>query len=177
MPTCIQMIMYRHNIPLVPAEEIGYHLGLTVPPEDGHLFNRVRVADKPPVASGYGTDISSPDYEPNKAFRALNIPLRFSKKLATEIANEEALLSLLLDVETNDGDALLCFNHGVIRGQYEPHSGHVVVFDKIVNGQVRVVDASPRQPKWRSIELSVLFDAIQQHGDANSGGIWYFNRE
>ncbi len=31
VPTSIQMVMYRHNIPLVPAEELGYHLGLTVP--------------------------------------------------------------------------------------------------------------------------------------------------
>lgn len=176
VPTSIQMIMYRNNLALVPAEEIGYHLGLTVPPEDEYLFYKVRVADEPPVASGYGTNISAPEYEPNKAFQALGIPLSFSQKLATDITTQDELLALLKDIETNDGDALICFNHGVVRGQYEPNSGHVVVFDRIINDQVRIVDASPRQPKWRFIALDVLFDAIQQHGDANSGGVWYFKQ-
>jgi hypothetical protein len=176
VPTSIQMIMYRNNIPLVPAEEIGYHLGLTVPPGDEHLFYKVRIAEKPPVTSGYGTNISAPEYEPNKAFQALSVPLKFSEKLATNISSEEELLELLEEVEANDSDALLCFNHGVIRGQYERNSGHVVVFDRIINGQVRIVDASPHHPKWRFIELSILFDAIQQHGDENSGGIWYFKQ-
>lgn len=57
----------------------------------------------------------------------------------------------------------------------QPNAG-VVVFDKIVDGQVRIVDASPRSPKWRLIKPSLLFDAIQQHGDENAGGIWCFAR-
>lgn len=30
VPTCFQVVMLRHNIPLVPAEVIGYHMGLIV---------------------------------------------------------------------------------------------------------------------------------------------------
>lgn len=176
VPTSIQMIMYRNNLPLVPAEELGYHLGLTVPPEDERLFYRVRVSDTPPATSGYGTQISLPEYEPNKAFRELAIPLSFSEKLASQIADENELLKLLQEIEDSNGDALLCFNHGVVRDKYEANSGHVVVFDKLVDGKVQIVDASPRNPKWRLVELSLVFDAIKQHGDENSGGIWYFRR-
>jgi hypothetical protein len=57
VPTSIQMIIYRNNLPLVPVEEIGYHLGLTAPPEDEHLFHKVRVAEEPHISSGYGTNI------------------------------------------------------------------------------------------------------------------------
>ena len=171
------MIMYRNGIPLIPSEELGYHLGLTVTPEDKHLFYNVRVADKPPSTAGYGTQIFKPEYEPNKVFQKLGIPLKFSKKLAADIKDEEDLLSELRNIEKNNEDALLCFNHGVVRGKYEPNSGHVAVFDKIIGGKVRLVDASPHQPKWRLVEPSILLDAIKRHGNENSGGIWYFVHE
>lgn len=174
VPTSIQMIMYRNSIPLVPAEEIGYHLGLTVTLEDANYFYNVRSSATPPAESGFGTNISRPEYEPNTAFKRLGIPLSFQMRFASTIASEESLLDSLRKIEADNTDALLCFNHGVIRGQYEPNSGHVVVFDKIINGQVRVLDASPRQPKWRLLGASLLFDALQQHGDNNSGGIWNF---
>jgi len=176
VPTSIQMIMYRNGIPLVPAEEIGHHLGLTVTLEDADYFYSVRSAATPPTASGFGTDISRPEYEPNSAFERLGIPLSFQMQLASAIDSKESLLDSLRKVEADNKDALLCFNHGVIRGKYEPNSGHVVVFDKIINGQIRVVDASPRQPKWRLLGASLLFNAIQQHRDKNSGGIWNFTK-
>lgn len=171
VPTSIQMVMYRNDIPLVAAEELGYHLGLTVPPEDAHLFHNVRISETPPKA-GYGTRIDMPEYEPNRAFEKLGIPLRFSMQLASTIIDENDLRRLLQKIEADDADVLLCFNHGVVRGAYTPESGHVVVFDRIIDGKIRVIDASPIQPKWHLIELDVLFDAIRQHGDAHSGGIW-----
>lgn len=176
VPTSIQMIMYRNNIPLIPAEELGYHLGLTVAPEDGPLFYKARTSDTPPATSGYGTQISHPEYEPNKVFTKLDIPLSFKLKLAADIKDEADLLKELQEVEGANSDALLCYNHGVIRGQYEPNSGHVVVFDKVIDGKVRVVDASWKQPKWRLIEPGLLLEAIKRHGNDNSGGVWHFRK-
>jgi hypothetical protein len=174
VPTSIQMIMYRRGIPLIPAEELGYHLGLTVPPDEARLFHHVRTADAPPSAAGYGTQIYNPAYEPNRVFAELGIPLHFRMTLAGALETESDLLDELGAVASNDGDALLCFNHGVVRGGYEPNSGHVAVFDRIVEGGVRIVDASPVQPKWRVVAPAVLLDAIQRHGNENSGGIWHF---
>ncbi len=176
VPTSIQMIMYRNNIPLIPAEELGYHLGLTVATEEAPLFYNVRTADTPPAASGFGTQIFRPEYEPNNVFKKLGVPLSFDQKLASEIDNEAHLLKILHDVEEHNSDALLCYNHGVIRGEFQPNSGHVVVFDKIIDDKVRIVDASWKQPKWRLIELALLLDAIKQHGDGNSGGVWLFEK-
>jgi hypothetical protein len=174
VPTSVQMIMYRHDIPLLPSEELGYHLGLTVPPEEAKLFFNVRTSDQPPSAAGYGTQIYNPKYEPNKVFKKLGIPLNFNLKLAADIKDEVALMSELQSIEAKDSDALLCFNHGVIRGEYEPNSGHVVVFDRVADGKVRIVDASWKHPKWRLIEPALMLDAIKRHGNENSGGIWYF---
>lgn len=175
VPTSIQMIMYRNNIPLIPAEELGYHLGLTVTEEDAKYFYNVRSAATPPATSGFGTDISKLQYAPSKAFEKLGIPLSFSMQLASQIDSQKSLLDMLDLIEKDDADALLCFNHGVIKGKYEPNYGHVVVFDRIIDGQIRVVDASPQQPKWRLLGSGAVFDAIQQHGDNNSGGIWNFS--
>jgi hypothetical protein len=168
------MVMYRNGIPLIPAEELGHHLGLTVPPEDAPFFYKVHVSDMPPSTAGYGTQIMNPGYGPNEVFQKLGIPLEFSKKLAIEFNSEDDLLDELRNIEKNDTDALLCYNHGVIRGEYEPDSGHVVVFDRVIDGKVRIVDASPKHPKWRLIEPALLFDAIKRHGNSNSGGIWLF---
>lgn len=174
VPTSIQTIMYRNNIPLIPAEELGYHLGLTVPTDVADLFFKPRVSDTPPSTAGYGTQIDNPDYEPNKVFKKLGIPLAFELKLANELEDVNDLLDVLQQVESNDTDALLCFNHGVMRGEYKPNSGHVVVFDRIIDEKVRIVDASWKHPKWRLVEPSLLLDAIKCHGNENSGGIWHF---
>ena len=170
------MIMYRNGISLIPAEELGHHMGLTVHPEDKELFYDVRTAEEPPTEAGYGTQIFEPEYNPNKTFEHFDIPLEFKLHLADKIASEDELLDLLKDEEEKDGDALLCFNHGVIRGEFKPHTGHVVVFDRIVDGEVQVVDVSPNQPKWRTVKVNLLFEAIKCHAD-NSVGIWYFNKK
>lgn len=176
VPTSVQMIMYRNNIPLLPAEEIGYHLGLTVSPEVSHLFYSARTSPEPPADWGYGTQISKDEFDMNKAFAHLQIPLKYHSRLASDIADESELTDALRAVEEANGDALLCFNHGVIDGEYRSYSGHVVVFDRMIDGKVRIVDASPRHPKWREVEVPLLFDAIQSHGDDNSGGIWFFEK-
>ncbi len=169
------MIMYRNGIPLIPAEELGHHLGLTVDPDSEPLFYDVRVSETPPSGAGYGTQIYQPEYDPNKVFPQLGIPLEFTSRLVGEsIHSEDDLMRELREIEDQDEDALLCFNHGVIRGAYEPFTGHVVVFDRVLGSGVRVVDASWRQPKWRVIDSALLFDAVRQHGPENSGGVWRF---
>ena len=170
------MVMYKNNIPLIPAEEIGYHLGLTVPPDAANSFYKVRVSEEPPVNSGYGTQIQTPEYEPNQAFAKLNIPFKFSKKLSSSIKSVDEMMHELQRVNNVDGDVLLCFNPGILYfGEYRPFTGHVVVFDKVIDGKVHFVDPDAQQPKWRAVEPNVLFDAIHAHGDENSGGIWYLN--
>src|SRR5882724_1582645 len=93
-PTSIQMIMYRHRIPLIPAEELGYHLGLVVSPDEKALFYDVRTANDPPSAAGFGTQIYNPEYEPNKVFQKLGIPLEFTLRPAADIGSEAELVEV-----------------------------------------------------------------------------------
>src|SRR3990167_5885866 len=175
VPTCIQMVMYKNDIPLIPAEEIGYHLGLIVHPDKTGLYYKVRTAEVPPPA-GYGTQVYLPEYEPNIALRKLGIPLKFSKKLLLGIKTSEDLLNNLKAIEDKNGDALLCFNHGELIDNKSKNWGHVVVFDRVIDEQIRIIDPSPDKPKWRSVTAEKMFSAMRKHGEQKSAGIWLLEK-
>lgn len=169
--TCIQMVMYRHNIPLLPAEELGYHFGLVVKPSKSHLFYNMVTAPQPPKA-GYGTRIYLPEYEPNEIFRKLGIPFAFKLYSINKIDSPSSLLELLKLHESDDTDVMLCFNHGALDGSQGKDWGHVCVFDRVISGKVRMIDPSPDQPKWHLVSAEKLFNAMQKHGHERSAGLW-----
>jgi hypothetical protein len=173
VPTSVLMIMYKNDIPLIPAEELGYRLGLTVPPEVSDIFYKPRISETPPTDAGFGTQVLSSDYSFNKVFPELNIPLTAEIIFTDKIENEDIFMSILSRVEQDDTDALLCFDHGTLRVD-GTHNGHVVVFDRIIDGQIRIVDASPRHPKWRLIEPAKMLEAMRNHPMKGTGGIWKF---
>jgi hypothetical protein len=165
--------MYRHGIPLLPSEELGYHFGLVVPPEFKRLYYKPRVSKTQPP-SGYGTQVNYPRYGLNKAFAKLGIPLKFSPIWADKIKDAKDLVEKLSNIERNDGDALLLFNYSVAHKNPYKIGGHAVVFDRVVKGKIRVIDAWYENPKWQLVEPELLYKAIAKHGVENSGGIWEF---
>ena len=178
VPTSISMIMYRNNIPLIPTEELGYYLGLTIPPKDEKLYYKPRVSETPPSDSGiYGTQIQNPNYDLNKVFTELGIPLKFDPVLASKMKSEQDLFDILSYVEKNDTDAIICFNYSVAHELPYRDGGHAVVFDKIIDGKIRIVDPWYENPKWQLLEPELLYKAIRKHGDKHFGGIWQFRRQ
>ena len=113
MPTCIQMVMLRHGIPLLPAEEIGYHLGLVVHPDRANLFYNVRTSEEKPPA-GYGTRIYDPRFTPNKAFEQLGLPINLKIKPISMFKSPKEIEDYLKASELQNKDVLLCFNHGAL---------------------------------------------------------------
>lgn len=175
VPTAMLMIMHRNQIPLLPAEELGVYFGLTVPPEDENLFYNVKVSATPPSGAGYGTSIKNND--PNEVFAKLGIPLAVSFVLADKIFSTDDLIQKLLEIEKSDEDAIICLNDGVTFGEFKPFSGHAVIFDRIIDGKIRVVDPGTSRAKWRTLDAKIVFDAIQTHGVKHHGGIWKFIRK
>lgn len=167
------MIMYKNSIPLIPAEELGYHLGLTIPPEVKDLFYKPRVSERPPTDAGYGTQVLNKGFDFNTVFPKLDIPLKAEIIFSGDITSEEDLVDRLKVIEEENTDALLCFDHGVLRVD-GTHNGHVVVFDRMIDGQIRIVDASPKHPKWRLVRPDLMLKAIKEHPHKNKGGIWKF---
>lgn len=170
------MVLYRNSIPLRSAEEIGYHLGLVVRPEQSNLFSNVRTAvDMPPA--GYGIQIHLPEYDPNAAFARMGIPLSFSVEPIKGFSSAEELLESLRAHERNDHDVLVAFNLGaLIDDPRLSHAHHACVFDRIIGGRVRLVDPSFYAPKWRIFDAEQLFAAMQKHVSSDWGGIWLLTK-
>ncbi len=171
-PTCIQMIMYKNGIPLVPAEELGYHLGLVVPLSEARLFFNARTSAVTPPA-GYGTRIYMEEFTPNAAFQKLHIPLTLEVKKIREFNSSEEVFDFITDAEKEDKDILFCFNHGSLIDDPKRDWGHLVLFDRIIGGHYRIIDPSPGHPKWRLVTPEKMFAAMKKHGEKpTAAGLW-----
>jgi hypothetical protein len=170
------MVMYRHGIPLLSAEEIGYHLGLTVAPDRSKLFCNVRTTAEKPGA-GYGIQIHLPEYEPNAAFARMDIPLHFAVEPITDFSSANELLERLRACEKDDLDVLVAFNLGALLDDASlEEAHHACVFDRIIDGRVRLIDPSFYAPKWRTFEAEQLLAAMQKHVSSDWGGIWLLTK-
>jgi hypothetical protein len=144
-----------------------------VSPEHSKLFSNVRTAAKAPSSAGYGIQSHLPQYEPNTAFAHMNIPLHFAIEPIAEISSANELLERLRMHEENDIDVLVAFNLGaLIDDQSLDKAHHACVFDRIVDGRIRLVDPSFYAPKWRIFDAEQLFNAMKKHVSPEYGGIW-----
>lgn len=173
VPTCIQMVMLRHNIPLISAELLGYQMGLVVPSEARKYFWNARTAKRPPA--GYGTQVGKPHYGPNLVFRKLKIPLKMTWSLIDRFKTLESFKEYLGEVERRGQDVLLCYDWPSL---FDPKNterwGHVCVLDRVFieKNELRMIDPSPDCPKWQTVEIDKMYDAMKFHGKEKSGGFW-----
>ncbi len=167
--TCIQMVMARHNIPLVPAEEIAGRMGLLVPAGDLKYFWKASTGEKP--NSGWGTRVGKPQYTPNAVFKKFGIPLKMSWTLINKLKTYDQFLEYLKNI--GDRDVLICFDWGSLYGR-DHHGGHICVLDKVdlKKGEVRMIDPEPEASKWQTVKMASLYEAMKYHGHKNSGGFW-----
>ncbi len=154
----------------MPQELLGYHLGLIVPKDVEHLFWNVKTGKRPPV--GYGTGVQKDAEIVNKSFAKLGIPLRM-KLLHVSQFDEESFVKYLKTIEKLNKDVLACFDHGVLRGD-DKHGGHVCLIDRVDSKrkEVRLIDPSANQPKWRIVKIKRLLSAMQFQGFSKSSGFW-----
>ncbi len=167
-PASILMVMLRHNIPLLPQEVLGHHLGLIVEPKDKYLFWNVRTGKKP--GSGYGTQIKK--YSPNKVFKKFKIPLKFSFHPISKFTDKN-FVEFMVSAVKNDKDILVCFNHPTLKHE-KGQGGHVCVLDRVYprQGTARLIDPQQSQPKWRIVKIKDLKEAMDVHGDSHMAGFW-----
>lgn len=173
VPACLQMVMYKHGIPLLPQEDMAYELGLVVPEKDAHMFNKVRTGEKP--SSGWGTQIQKEEFSANSFFRSHNVPLDLKRVGTRDFKDKEGLRKLLQGIQVSDRDGLLCFDYGKL-WSLDFSGGHVCVFDHIEGDTVHIVDPERNVPKYRQTTLDALFAAMDFHGDHNSTGVWLIEK-
>lgn len=172
--------MYRHGIPLIPAEELGYYLGLTVPKKVAGFFWRMRTGKRRansfrPIA-GYGTRVFEKKYEPDKIFKKLGIPLTMKLRSIRSFKNFSGFKKYLSELSKKDFDVLLCFHHGTLADDPTKDNGHVVVLDRIYpsKGTMRFVDPT-RGPKWKIATMKKMYEAMRAHPN-QTGGFWEINK-
>ncbi len=178
LPTCIQMVMIRHNIPLVQSEELAYHFGLSVTKEFKHLFWNPRLVDKlPKQYSEPTTRISKPEYEPNKVFKQMGIPLRFSQTLINQFKKFNDFEEYLKEAIKEGRDTLICFDWEIANPDYFDNYiggyGHVALLDKLINDkEIRYIDPEHGYSKWPIIKIETLYEAMKSHGSDRGAGFW-----
>jgi hypothetical protein len=176
-PACLTMIMLRHGIPPLPQELIGYHLGLVVPSERKEEFWNPRHAERPVVASGFGTQIQNEaEFGMQKALDKLGIPLRFAYAGADGIETVDDLKTRLQSTIAANEDVLVCLNWGALTDKPEKNWGHILCVDTIDGDTIRLIDTDVGA-KWKTFPARKVFDALKTHGNANYGGLWTFRRK
>ena len=170
VPTSISIIMYRHGIPLLPQELLGYHLGLIAPEEDRGLFWNVRTGEKP--EAGYGTQQEAEKYNLNTILQRVGIPLRAMEYPVGDFETESELLTFLTERIGAGKDILVRFDSGTINGTGRC-VGHVCVIDVTYpeKNTVRFIETLPDYPKWREVTTQLLFEALHNH-PTNNGVVW-----
>ena len=148
-------------------EEIGWELGLLVPPELKSAFTRVRTGPQPPA--GYGTRISKPDYSIENFFNRNRLPLGIKRVSPSSF---EELTATLQDALDREYDVVLCFNSQRLFGDGDREHVSLIEAFNSAAGRVTMVDPAIGAPKHRTASIDKIFETIQDHDASTLGGLW-----
>ena len=148
-------------------DEIGWELGLIVPPEIKSEFIKVRTGSKP--RAGYGTQTSSPEFSIERYFDSNQLPLSITKVSPSSL---KEMISTIDAALAQDNDIILCFNSQLLFGDGDiEHVSLIEEFNKD-SGQITVVDPAIGAPKRRNTTGAEVFKTIQNHDVSEIGGLW-----
>lgn len=177
-PACLQMVMLRKGIKLLPQELLGYHMGLTVPPESAKHFYNVRVSETPPTKSGFGTQIQTEEFSLPKALKNLNIPLSFEFLGADDFTSLTQFKTRVEELLAQDEDILICLHIGTLSNDPAKDYGHIMVLDYLENDTLHFMESDLiASGHWRSFPLEQVYAAVKHHTTASMGGIWWLKDE
>ncbi len=165
VPACLMMILDRRNIKHGSQQEIGYELGLIVPAEEAHKFEKVRTGEKP--IAGYGTQVAKKQFSINHFFKKSSIELKESYFPPEKIDDYAKFITNSIG-ESND--LIVCFNNKSLFGSGD--WGHTCVIQGLEGSVVTLIDPAIGEPKKRKVSLSDLISAIEKHGKSRRAGFW-----
>lgn len=167
VPAVIQMILARRGLACRSQDEIGWELGLLVPPEIESEFTKVRTGPMPPA--GYGTQTSKPEFSIEIYFLRNHLPLSITRVSPSSLNELTATLEAELD---RDNDVVLCFNSQRLFGDGDmEHAALIEAFDR-ASGRATVVDPAIGAPKRRIAAVGSIFETIRAHAVSAIGGLW-----
>lgn len=166
VPANIQMVLLRRELSLLSQEEIGYELGLTVPEDYYELLPNARRGEKP--SSGWGTQIQKEEFSLNTFFTKYHYPLIYQFYSPQTIKESKEWVKQQIAA---DNDLIVCFNYFHLY-RAGNNGGHVCLIDSVEGDNVILVEPERDFPKYRTVKLSTLIDAMNFHGEVNLGGFW-----
>jgi hypothetical protein len=167
VPAVLQMIQGRRGLGYESQEEIGYQLGLIVPPEFERKFSKVRTGPEP--QAGYGTQTSKEEFSIPSYFRRNGLPLKFTIIRPQTVSEFRHQLCASLQAAA---DVIICYNSHLLFGDGDvEHVSLIQEFDA-ESGDLVVVDPAIGVPKLRKTTVDHLFKVINAHDVSNHGGLW-----
>ena len=161
------MIQARRGLSSMSQDEIGWQLGLIVPPEVKSEFTRVRTGPRP--RTGYGTQTSNPQFSIENYFVRNHLPLSITRVAASSPVELNSIVGAALD---RDDDLMLCLNSLHLFGDGDLE--HVLLIEAFnsASGQVTVVDPAIGAPMHRITTVESIFETILAHNVSALGGLW-----
>ena len=167
VPAVLQMILTRRGLPCTTQDDIGWDLGLIVPPEAVPEFTAVRTGPMP--RAGYGTRTSKPEFSIESYFDRRRLPLSITR---VSPASPDEMISRIEDGFTQGDDIVLCFNSQVLFGDGDIEHVALIESFTIDSGRVTVIDPAIGAPKRRNTTSAAIFETIRNHDASAIGGLW-----
>lgn len=168
VPACMQMVLRRRGLPTPTQSNIGYALGMLLPPAKRDVFDIKSHTGKQPKA-GWGTRINKKKYSLQNFFLKNSLPLVEKFYSASNFKSKNQLKSFLKKNIEKDDDLLTCFSYSLYNK--ESKIGHASLISKIdTKDNVILVDPGRKYKKPRTVSLDDYYIALKKHPD---GGIWH----
>lgn len=167
VPAVLQMILKRRGLPFMTQDEIGWDLGLIVPPEAASGFTSVRTGPMP--RAGYGTRTSNPEFSIESYFDRRGLPLSIMRISPVSL---DELIPIIVAALAQGDDIVLCFNSRVLFGDGDIEHVSLIEAFAIDSGRVTVVDPAIDAPKRRNTTIADIFKTIRNHDASEIGGLW-----
>ena len=167
VPAVLQMILTRRGLPCTTQDDIGWDLGLIVPPEAVPEFTAVRTGPMP--RAGYGTRTSKPEFSIENYFDRRRLPLSIT---SVSPASLDALTSTIAAAFVQGDDIVICFNSRTLFGDGDIE--HVALIESVAidSGHVTVIDPAIGASERRNTTIAAIFETIRHHDASEIGGMW-----
>ena len=167
VPSVLQMVEIRRGVTVFSQDDIGYELGLIVPPEVASQFKKVRTGAEP--RAGYGTQTSKNEFSIELFFSRHHPEFNFKRTMPTTLSEHRQILE---QCKSPDADIIICYDSQKLFGDGDPEHTPLIESYDLSNDCVVIVDPAIGVPKLREASAEKLFDVIRFHELSNIAGFW-----
>lgn len=153
VPAVLKMVFEQRRLPVPDQEGIGYELGLIVPEEVVHRFNRVRNGHEP--ASECDTQTGREEFSIRTCFDHHELPLHIDRYKIQQIGE---LQEFLINHLKQGDDVVACFNSQQLLGRGDVE--HVALVQTVKQESVELVDPAVGNPDLCRVTLTKPAEAL-----------------